>query len=163
MIKIGQRFRPFTHVVGSECLIPLSTWSVQAYPTMIRLKGPNQTHEIKLEHTGPVKNFTLLQDLEKNCVQVFGKGKEGHFIYTITHRNKTISVVNKKKEKNDFPIEETAMEPPVIERLALGVHKKTSLGKSVSQNESLRNSPCPLFLRAKNPDRNARLSDVGRV
>jgi len=73
-IKIAERLRPFSHTPGASCLIPGTCFAVTAFPTLLRI----DQHEIKLKLTGPVSNFTLQQDLEKNCVFVFGKAKEGH-------------------------------------------------------------------------------------
>lgn len=98
MIKIAQKFRPFSHTPGSICLIPGTDRVVEAFPTLIRIDGK----EIPLSITGPVDGFTLEQDLERDLVRVFGKAKEGHFCHTFVSENK----------KTDF------------ERLSFGIHKQ---------------------------------------
>lgn len=98
MIKITQRYCPFSHTPGAECLVPGTNCIVQAFPTLIRLDGK----EIPLDVKGPVRGFTLEQDLEHDRVRVFGKARDGHFCHTFGSDNKT----------------------PVFERLSFGVHKQ---------------------------------------
>lgn len=75
-ISIKERLKPFSHNPGAACLIPGTCWEIEAFPALIRL---GKKYEITLHLTGPVKDFTLEQDLEKNCVFVFGKAKEGFY------------------------------------------------------------------------------------
>jgi len=72
--------RPFSHVLGDTCLIPGSCSMVQAYPTRMRLTSldaPHQRVDFTIKLTGPFKGFTLMQDLEKGCVRVYGTAQEG--------------------------------------------------------------------------------------
>lgn len=75
-ISIRERLKPFSHSPGAACLIPGTCWTIEAFPALIRL---GKKYEIHLHLTGPVVDFTLEQDLEKNCVWVFGKAKEGFY------------------------------------------------------------------------------------
>jgi hypothetical protein len=124
LIDIGARFRPFSHKPGAECLIPLSSWSVQAYPTLVRLKGPKKTVELPLDVQGPVREFTLLQDLEKNRIELFGCGKDSSFYFTISHRGKELILEKRRGERLTIPVSEEAMLADHPERLFLGIHKK---------------------------------------
>lgn len=59
--------KPFSHLPGRALLIPSTKHLVEAYPTLIRFGGK----ELHLDVEGPVKNFTIVQDLERVCVTIF--------------------------------------------------------------------------------------------
>ncbi len=75
-IAIEERLKPFSHIPGAACLLPGTNWKIEAFPALIRL---GNKYEIRLQLTGPVKGFTLEQDLEKNNVLVFGHAQEGFY------------------------------------------------------------------------------------
>lgn len=141
MIKIANRFKPFSHTPGTACCIPKSSIVVEAFPTLIKLSGEHCRFEIELFLTGPIKEFTQIQDLEKDCVLVFGHAKEGHFCFQIKHigdkiqikltrgSDLTIGLEGKKSLlKRGAVIELNAGSASFIsnakERLSLGVSKK---------------------------------------
>ena len=83
-ISIAQRDRPFSHLPGSSCILPRTCWIVQAFPTKICLRDRERESsdgyiEIPLKLHGPVREFTLLQDLEKGIVLISGIALEGRF------------------------------------------------------------------------------------
>lgn len=88
-IKIAERLRPFAHLPGTYCLLPLSSLRLQIFPTLIRIHAfdcqvaPVPVGEIVLNLRGPVKNFTVQQDLEKGEVKVWGTCPQGYFCYRI--------------------------------------------------------------------------------
>jgi len=83
-ISIAQRNRPFSHVPGTSCVLPRTCWTVQAYPAKIILRDRERQCsdgiiEIPLSLRGPVREFTVQQDLENGSVLVWGKSLEGLF------------------------------------------------------------------------------------
>ncbi len=83
-IAIAERLRPFSHSPGISCLIPGTRWHVQAFPMQLIFTSPTgdqQTFHLQLK--GPVAGFTLLQDLERGFVSLFGRWKEGFFSWKI--------------------------------------------------------------------------------
>lgn len=86
-VKIRAYLRPFSHQPGSKLLIPKSPWKAVVFPT--RLEISDLTSEDKtstiIDFTmeGPVKLFTVMQDLERSWVRVFGQSKEGFFSYRL--------------------------------------------------------------------------------
>ncbi|MBM3184411.1 MAG: hypothetical protein FJZ64_03805 [Chlamydiae bacterium] len=74
-IQIRERLKPFSHTPGAKALLPGTNLRVEAFPTLIRI-GKKEFH---LGITGPVRDFTLEQDLEKNRILVFGRAKEGFY------------------------------------------------------------------------------------
>jgi len=83
-ISIAQRNRPFSHTPGACCLMPRTCWIVQAFPTRIvclnrERQNSDERIDISLNLHGPVREFTLLQDLEEGSVLIWGMAKEGRY------------------------------------------------------------------------------------
>lgn len=121
-IQISERLKPFSHLPGAACLLPGTCLQVQAFPSLIRIGS----HEIRLPVTGPVQGFTLQQDLEKNCVYVFGKAIEGYFRLRIVGSDGGIEMIVEKGPLQGVQICEEIpffLRQP-MERLSLGNHKE---------------------------------------
>lgn len=134
-IIIAERFRPFVHSPGVPCLLPYSTLSFQIYPAHIKVfdlsfAKPSLVAEFALHVQGPVKGFTVLQDLEKGCLKVWGESLQGFFRYRIEPKlgcAKEFTMISEKMPEilpeayrdkvNDFEVSG-------IERLSFGVTKK---------------------------------------
>ena len=115
-ISIAQRYKPFSHAPGASCLLPGTALVVQAFPALLRVKG---VFEFPLNHHGPVREFTLQQDLEKGCVFVSGIAKEGRFRFCLRAEKEYIDLNGKK-----FPYAASLLAPQVpLERLSLGSHR----------------------------------------
>jgi len=134
-ISIRERLKPFSHTPGAGCLIPGTCWEIEAFPALVRL---GKKYEIALHVTGPVKDFTLEQDLEKNYVSVFGKAQEGFYRLQFQGKEGGIEVMVVKAPKlflvNGSPLraneklffadeEVDFFLPKICERLSLGVSK----------------------------------------
>ncbi len=105
-IQIAARLKPFCHLPGTTCVIPLTHVRLQVFPTLLRFLdfATGKSWEEKLDWKGPVEGFTVELDLEKGCVEVFGKTQSGF---------------------RRVPIKQhLAMKKPEIERLSLGSHAK---------------------------------------
>lgn len=83
-----ERLKPFSHVPGTSCLIPATTIEVEVFPALLRFYDISQERklvkEIPIKVKGPVANFTVLQDLEKGVVTVFGEGLFYHILPDLT-------------------------------------------------------------------------------
>lgn len=122
-IKIALKFRPFSHEEGTRCLIPFSSWEAQIFPAKVFFLdlSPAGTHvEMNLPIEGPVDGFTILQDLEKGRIEVFGKAKRGFFRYYLTPDALSFA------RGETFPLDFIEKHDLVIskKRLSFGVHKK---------------------------------------
>ncbi len=111
---IATRLRPFSHLPGTRCMIPGTSFIAEVFPALIRLydlKGqrPHLLKEIPLEMQGPLQHFTVFQDLERRCVTVVSDRTQYHILPTLD--------INMKKNP------ETAIGHSQ-ERLSLGSHKK---------------------------------------
>jgi hypothetical protein len=113
-IDIALHFKPFSHEPGTICLIPGTSWRVQAFPTLIRLLGPNgENLEHRFSHQEIIEGFTIEQDLEKKEIRIFGKPK-------LDCRIAQGKIWENKQVVFEFPAS-TAIDK--IERFSLGVHK----------------------------------------
>lgn len=121
MIRIAVRLKPFSHTPGMSCVIPKSCAVIEAFPTLLRIDGK----EWKMPLTGHVHGFTLQQDLEKNCIYVFGKAKEGYFRIRVEAHDDGFQIVSEKGplKSGKITVERDPYSPASIERLSLGSHK----------------------------------------
>jgi hypothetical protein len=119
-ITIAERLRPFSHLPGASCVIPWSSYKVQAFPAKLIFENLNtfEKQEVPLDWRGPVKEFTLELDLEKGVVWVYGKTAQGHRRVCIEMQEAGIAIDKK-------PILfGTRLMPHSMERLSLGMSKK---------------------------------------
>lgn len=148
-IAIHTRNRPFSHELGVKCLIPGTCCSLQAYPTLLRIESA--VDEIPLCVKGPVREFTLQQDLERGALFVWGHAQEGRFRLRLEVKGKELVLV-KEKGPSSLVLKETRWEvkgpvqerPPVLERLSFGVHKAQNW-PLVCKRGDLREILPPLF------------------
>ena len=144
-MQLTSHMRPFSHIPGETCMLPGSSWKVTAYPTRISLEnlGPGGEKILfSLEVEGPIEGYTLMQDLERDFVRIYGTAKEGYFSFRLTAepdaaflllercpekgivfsfqgKKKTL----KRKEAYAFPLpHEVSMHPH--EKIHFGCHKK---------------------------------------
>jgi len=87
-IKLTEKYRPYSHDVGSNCLLPKSPWKVTVYPTRIEFtnlisKSSQESFSITCKIEGPLSQFTVMQDLERQWIRVFGRGPQGFFSYRL--------------------------------------------------------------------------------
>lgn len=130
-IKIAEKLKPFSHVPGDFCLIPGTFLRVQVFPALLRihnLKGPHPIlfAEIPLPIQGPVQDFTILQDLEKGFVLVWGQTQNGFMRYKIQGSLDSIFISIEKGPEalfNAFPSSMQATQTTLQERLSLGNQK----------------------------------------
>ena len=113
-IAIAEKLRPFSHLPGAQCLLPGTSCLVQAFPSLLRVGQI----EIPLGIEGPVENFTVQQDLEKNCVGVFGKKLRVKI--QATPQGVEVGI---GKNREFFPEKSLFFLPPAWERLSFGSHK----------------------------------------
>lgn len=130
-ITIAQRLRPFTHLPGEACLIPGTLYAAQAYPAKLLITTfakdePAEVACIEWKVQGPVKDFTIEQDLEKGCVRVWGHAKNGYFRYHITSGANGYAIVVERGCEVLGLTAASAPEYPIVprERLFLGADKQ---------------------------------------
>lgn len=86
---------PFSHEPGICFLIPGTIYEVQVFPTLIcfyDLSGleRKKIKEVSFDVEGPLKDFTVMQDLQRGCITVWSEKTRYHIL-------PTLEVVFKKK------------------------------------------------------------------
>lgn len=119
-ITIAERLRPFSHLPGAACVIPWSSYKLQAFPAKLIFENLRtfERHEVSLGWKGPVKGFTGELDLEKGVVWVYGKTVDGHRRLCIEMQEAGIAIDKK------VVISAARLMTHPIERLSLGMSKK---------------------------------------
>jgi hypothetical protein len=79
-IKIADKKVVFSHEAGTYALIPLTNVSVTIFPCKIAIAN-KEIYFPTLK--GPVDDFTIMQDLEKGFITVYGTTIEGYFRYRL--------------------------------------------------------------------------------
>jgi len=120
-IRITVKNRPFSLDPGAKCVLPKSPYRATFYPTKIVCAAI----EIPFPHTGPVKGFTVIQDLEKGYVKVFGETKEGRISYRLAHiENDLVLFDERTKEATKTAVLQPSFQKQAIPKLSFGCHKK---------------------------------------
>lgn len=119
-ITVAERFRPFTKSMGSYALVPFTNIAAEVFPALIRFHDLDDgtKKELSLPINGPVRDFTLFQDLEKGRLQVFAD----HQRYQIEERQGKVVFDDGSDIVEIFSCR--SFRPTSIARLALGNHKK---------------------------------------
>lgn len=111
LITIAQKLRPFSHEPGARCFIPGTSYVVEAFPALLRLREfeGNVIKEFPILMQGPLKQFTVMQDLVRGCVTVFSEQYRFHIL-------PNLEIVDSKHPHL----------PPLVhqEWLSLGSHKQ---------------------------------------
>ena len=104
------------------CLIPGTHQIIEAYPALLKIGR----HEIPLPITGIVEGFTIEQDLERNCVWVYGMAKEGYYRLKVAACEKGFEILGTRgvvKKERTIVENVPFFLPPIWERLSLGSNK----------------------------------------
>lgn len=105
-ITIAERLRPFSHNPGTAFVFPGTSQGLKIYPAYIQVVDlssafPKILAEFHLDIEGPVKDFTVVQDLEKGCLSVFGDSLNGYFryrIHALDHADGMVVIAEKAPE-----------------------------------------------------------------
>lgn len=164
-IEIAARLKPFSHTPGAACALPGSKQILEAYPALLKAAG----RELKLDLSGPVKNFTVEQDLEKNCVWIFGQAAEGFYRLRVWAQEDGIRIraekapldgiayggsekgILRKKETLFLPSETEIRLANALERLSLGSHKAQDWDRAMAECDLKLWVPSLFFLGQKIP------------
>ncbi len=135
-ITIAERFKPYMHLAGSSVMLPHSIFSFKIFPASISvfdLEGQSKElfNQIPLNINGPLKGFTIQQDLEKGCIRVWGTSLQGYFRYRIQAaqlgKSFTIAIEKEAEGTSIFSNPQTSdnNHPPLLslENLSFGISK----------------------------------------
>jgi hypothetical protein len=150
MIQIAQKSRPYSHEFGSTSPIPNTNFTLQVWPTRVRLFSPEQSFEYSLECAGLPENFTLMLDLEKGQIYWFYKTREGFFSWIICAVKGGVRFVlkraavsgllfnQKRMQRGEEFVQDLSVESTQFmssERLCLGVHKEQDIERMVLRSD----------------------------
>ena len=148
-IAIAQRLRPFSHRPGVYVPLPKASCLLRVFPTRIEWESEGKKQSITIGLTGPVDDFTVQLDLEKESILIFGRAKEGYFRLVLRAEEKGIRLLVEKAfaegilidEKRLFPKQDLFYSVPFSfsssqewERLSLGGHKKQDVDELIKQD-----------------------------
>ncbi|WP_194847729.1 hypothetical protein [Candidatus Neptunochlamydia vexilliferae] len=147
-IKLTQKYKPFSHEEGTSLLLPKSPWKVTAYPAKVVLEnlistGKEESHTITPQIKGPLTQFTVMQDLERQWIRIFGRGPEGYFSYRLVATAHEITLflergpkegiaftyegetkLLRRKEELIIPVVRSAFGQSLSEKMHFGCSKK---------------------------------------
>ncbi|NGX28082.1 MAG: hypothetical protein K940chlam1_00257 [Candidatus Anoxychlamydiales bacterium] len=144
-IKIRQKFCLMTHKLGSSFLILNSSYYVKIFPGLLEFidLDTKKSFKIFLFFEGPVKDFTIFQNLKNGDVKVSFHTKRGFLSYKIIKREKfliffekvpsnkiemKLDLIKTISSKNEItlPIKVISDQKPT-EKISFGIHKKQDL------------------------------------
>lgn len=88
LITIAERLRPYSHSPGIACIIPRTTYKVIIFPSLLKIYeicNVRLVKTIEIKVKGPLKQFTVQQDLENDFICVWGHGEEGFVRYKLQY------------------------------------------------------------------------------
>lgn len=123
MISIKAKMKPFSHREGTQCVLPGTDLILEASPHRLRVG----LWETSLDGEPFERPFTVQQDLEKQCVNIFGS----KFSVQLTATSLGFVFKNRKtKEQVTIPLskhferkEGSLQKRDGFEKLSLGSHK----------------------------------------
>ncbi len=94
-LSIGNRLRPFSHQPGTCCVLPRSSCKATVFPTRCEVATLDEKKRYTLDFAlqGPIEDFTVMLDLEKDALFVHGKASLGFFCYRLQASEEGISLV----------------------------------------------------------------------
>lgn len=139
-IKIDRYLSPFSVRPGVSCLIPQTELQIHVYPALIRMStlGGVLLKELHLEIHGPMQGFTVMSDLEKGVVKVWGRTPQGFLRYRLAVNGQgQVELICDKAPAEGLVVNGLPMKPKerllvttvppfqtaTLEHLSLGSHK----------------------------------------
>lgn len=108
-IQIQDRLRPFSHSPGHAVILPKTNLTLKAYPSALLLYENEKSYlEFVIKGlTGPLKGFTVQQDLEACKVYIYGEAKEGYFRLSIQARSNSAWLIFEKTPPKGIFVSDT--------------------------------------------------------
>jgi hypothetical protein len=140
-IAISEKLAPYSHLPGTRCVVPCSDWVVEIFPALLRIVDKT---DFAIEIAGPIEQFFVQLDLEKDCVWISGKGAQGCYRLQLTAAEEGLFVAVQRAPKQGIAIGEHHLAPKEKLLLAKGgkvsprlVCERLSLGNWKAQDVDL--------------------------
>lgn len=156
-ITIAERFKPFSHLPGTICVLPGTSLRFQIFPALIRVFEEDiQIAEISVNTSGAVTNFTVQLDLEKPRIRVWGNTPVGYMRYSIypSDNSQKYVLVHEKIPMSTETGKAPALPPGTFERLSLGYSKSLDWQMVSRRQEIAEILPVWFFLGQQMPKQN---------
>ena len=153
-IKIRQKFYVFSHKLGGSFLLLNSNYFVKIFPGLLEFVDLNTKKDFKIQlfFEGPIKNFTISQNLKNGEIKVSFQTKNGFLSYKIIKREEFLiyfervpsnkielkfDKIRKISSKDEIllPINPICDKKPT-EFLSFGIHKKPEI-ELIKRRENL--------------------------
>jgi hypothetical protein len=121
-IAICEKIIPYSHLPGTRSLVPCSDWVVEAFPALLRVVGKR---DFVIEMAGPIEQFLVQLDLERDCVWISGKAREGCYRLQLTAAEEGLFVTARRVPKSGIVVGEHQL--ALNKRLLLAPGGKVSL------------------------------------
>jgi len=105
-IEISAKIAPYSQTPGTECVVPCSDWVITAFPAMLRVAG---LLEIPIGVNGPVDDFLVQMDLERDCVWISGKAADGYYRFELTAKTEGLWLTVHRAPKSGLRIGDKAV------------------------------------------------------
>ena len=96
----------------------------EIYPTLLRLSKESELIEKPLPFEGPVRPFTIFQDLEKGRVEVTGRAQNGPFRFYLAAEKGKLKLIALKGPLKSLILAGAQETLPPKEQLSLGINKQ---------------------------------------
>ncbi len=106
-IKIKEKFKIISHDLGASFLILNTSYYVKIYPGLLIFKdlSCDRTFQFFFKFQGPVKDFTILQNLFNGTLEVNFHSKDGYIAYQVLVKEKDVYLYFDKITKDHLEIE----------------------------------------------------------
>ncbi|MBB65258.1 MAG: hypothetical protein CMO81_09365 [Waddliaceae bacterium] len=109
---IAKRRQAISHRAGTLCALPGARFALELFPTkwrVLKLSGDEDlcVAEVDVNLSGPLKDFTILQDLDRAQVVLSAHAKEGFFriVLQAMKEEQGISLYCDRSPESGFPIQ----------------------------------------------------------
>lgn len=96
-IKIAERLKPISHLPGTYFVLPGSTYRIQFFPGCMKVDDlsttvPQPLASVVFDVAGPVREFTVEQDLERGVIHVWAMTLSGFMRYHVAALENTSGI-----------------------------------------------------------------------
>jgi len=101
-MEIREKLIPYSHLPGTKCLVPCSDWIVEVFPALLRIA---QHGDVLIGVTGPLEQFLVQMDLERDCVWVTGHALEGFYCFSLKANNEGLWLMLHRAPKEGLVVQ----------------------------------------------------------
>lgn len=100
-IEIREKLRPYSRKEGTKCLVPCSDWIFEAFHDRIVI---SDGEVVPISLSGPVRNFLVQMDLERDCAWISGLTPNGVYELQLTAEDGQLFLTVRRIPKDGLKI-----------------------------------------------------------